>query len=93
MAVKGGDPGNIRARDGQQAVIHRQAQLADNGKRGGLEQIIDIVDGTGTGIFQRQHPVIGLTVFNQLKNITEFTAAELGHMIEMTGGILTGGHM
>ncbi|CCJ85738.1 hypothetical protein BN133_2115 [Cronobacter dublinensis 582] len=56
-----------------------------------LQQVVDVVDRAGAGVLDRHHGVIGLTGFDLVKNVVEFRAAAFDKLIEMAGGILTGG--
>ena len=77
----------------QHAVLDRLGQFAHNREAGLLQQIVNVVDRAGTGVFNRQHRVISLAVFNLTNNILKLQAADLHHIVEVARGILTCGEM
>jgi hypothetical protein len=54
-----------------------------------LQQIVNVIDCPGTGVFQRHDGIIGLAGFNLIKDIVKFKTAALDKLLEMAGGILT----
>ncbi|CCJ76400.1 hypothetical protein BN135_1464 [Cronobacter muytjensii 530] len=75
----------------QHAVVDRQRQLADNRQAGVLQQVIDVVNGARTCVLNRHHGVVRLASFDLVENIVEFGASAFDKLIEMAGGVLTGG--
>ena len=53
-----------------------------------LEQIVNIIDGTGTGVLNRHYGVICLAGFDLVENVCKFRAAALNKLFEMAGCVL-----
>ena len=73
----------------QYAVVNRDRHLPDQRQRSVLEQIVNVVDGTGTGVLDWHDSVICLAGFYLIENIGELCAAALNKLFEVTGSILT----
>ena len=58
-----------------------------------LQQIVDVVDGAGAGVFNRYDGVIRLAGLNLIKYVGKLRAAALNKFFEMACGILTGGQV
>ena len=50
-------------------MIDRDRQLADQRQAGVLQQIVDVVDGAGAGVFNRHHGVFRLAGLDLVKNV------------------------
>ncbi|STW68171.1 Uncharacterised protein [Klebsiella pneumoniae] len=70
-------------------MIDRDRQLANDRQAGVLQQIVDVVDPAGAGVFNRHHRVIGLAGFYLIKNIGELRAAALNKLLKVASGVLT----
>ena len=53
-----------------------------------LQQIVNVVYGTGAGIFNRYDGIVGLAGFHLIKNIGKFGAATFNELLKVTGSIL-----
>ena len=89
MAVNGLNFIGIRRGAHQYAMIDRDRQLANDRQAGVLQQIVDVVDPAGAGVFNRHHRVIGLAGFYLIKNIGELRAAALNKLLKVASGVLT----
>ena len=74
-------------------MIDRDRQLADQRQAGVLQQIVDVVDGAGAGVFNRHHGVIRLAGLDLVKNVGKLRAAAFNKFFEMASGILTCGQV
>ena len=54
-----------------------------------LQQIVDVVDPAGAGVFNRHYGVIGLTGLHLIKNIGELRAAAFNKLLKVASGVLT----
>ena len=69
-------------------MIDRNSQLTDQRQAGVLEQIVNIVDGAGTGVLNRHHGVICLAGFDLVEDVCKFCTTALNELFEMTGCVL-----
>ncbi|MNE57356.1 hypothetical protein D3C80_1523170 [compost metagenome] len=69
-------------------MVDRDIKLANQRQTGVLEQVVDIVNRAGTGVFNRDDGVISLPGFDLIKDIGEFCAATFNEFFEMTCRIL-----
>lgn len=74
-------------------MIDWDRELTDDRQAGMLQQIVDIIDATGAGIFDRNDRVVGLAGFHLVKDIGKFCAAALDELFEMARRVLAGGQM
>ena len=74
-------------------MIDRDRQLANQRQAGVLQQIVNVVDGTRTGVFNGHDGVIRLAGLDLVKDIGKFCAAALNKFFEMASGILTCGQV
>jgi hypothetical protein len=63
-------------------VIDRDRQLANDRQAGVLQQIVDIVDAAGAGVFNRHDGVIGLAGFHLIKDIGKLRAAAFNKLFK-----------
>ncbi|MNY60185.1 hypothetical protein D3C86_1967030 [compost metagenome] len=71
-------------------MIDRVSQFADDRQTGVLQQVVNVINRAGAGVFDRQDGVIRLAGFNLGEDILEFLATALDQLIEMASSILAG---
>ena len=69
-------------------MVDWDCQLANQRQAGVLEQIVDIINGAGTGVLNRHHGVIRLAGFYLIENISKLRTAALNELFEMAGCVL-----
>ena len=72
MAVDGLNFIGIRRGADQYAMIDRDRQLAYDRQAGVLQQIVDIVDPAGAGVFNQHHRVVSTAVSYLIKMSMNF---------------------
>lgn len=88
MAVDGFNLAQVAIAGHQNTVVDRVGQFADDRQAGVLQQIVHLVNRTGTGILDRQNCVVRLAGFHLGEDILKLLATAFYQPIEMAGGIL-----
>ena len=77
----------------QHAVVDRDRHFAHDRQTGMLQQVVDVVNAAGAGVFNRHHGVVSLAGLDLIKDIGKFQAAAFDELLKVAGGILAGRQM
>ena len=91
MRVDAPNRGQGSLLDAQQAMLDGEDLFSHDVELGGQQEVVDRVDAAGRGVFDRQHGVVGLAVFDGGDHVGEALVAFEGAIVELAAEELFSG--